>query len=340
MSVPILWMVISLLAVAGLQSAVPQLTRTDLFFAVTVPAEFRRSPAGRQTLWHYRLIVWGSTLIALVIILAAGEPWVALLILCAGYLLAFVSARQKVLAHAAAPDPVVEVDLEAPPERLQGGPVILLLPVVALGVLGFWAVRHLDRLPVNLAVHWGFNGPNRWVSTTAGSVLGLVGVHAALALVLAGFAWSLLYGSRRISTSGAAGLAERRFRRNLMWMVILMEYLTACPAAFTLLLPGELAMRAWVVALTVLIVAFAVILFRSGQGGSRAVAFASGRPRGDRTPDSRWKWGLIYVNRDDPSILVEKRFGVGYTINLGNRWTWAAIAVLLVPAAVAMIWLR
>jgi uncharacterized membrane protein len=27
---------------------------------------------------------------------------------------------------------------------------------------------------------------------------------------------------------------------------------------------------------------------------------------------------MFYVNRDDPSILVERRFGFGYTINFGN----------------------
>jgi uncharacterized membrane protein len=42
---------------------------------------------------------------------------------------------------------------------------------------------------------------------------------------------------------------------------------------------------------------------------------------GDRTPDACWRWGLFYVNPADPSILIEKRFGIGYTLNFGNRWT-------------------
>ncbi len=31
-----------------------------------------------------------------------------------------------------------------------------------------------------------------------------------------------------------------------------------------------------------------------------------------------WKYGAFYVNRDDPSMFVEKRFGLGYTINFAN----------------------
>ena len=59
-----------------------------------------------------------------------------------------------------------------------------------------------------------------------------------------------------------------------------------------------------------------------------ALSYPSG-PTGDRTSDACWKWGLIYFNPADPSILIEKRFGIGYAINLGNRWAWVVLALLL-----------
>jgi len=46
---------------------------------------------------------------------------------------------------------------------------------------------------------------------------------------------------------------------------------------------------------------------------------------------------LLYVNPADPSILIEKRFGVGYTLNFGNRWTWVAVALVLALVAAALI---
>jgi uncharacterized membrane protein len=51
-------------------------------------------------------------------------------------------------------------------------------------------------------------------------------------------------------------------------------------------------------------------------------------PNGDRTPDERWLWGAIYVNRDDPALLIPKRFGIGYTLNFGNRWSWVILALV------------
>ncbi|MCB5239494.1 DUF5808 domain-containing protein [Niallia circulans] len=34
--------------------------------------------------------------------------------------------------------------------------------------------------------------------------------------------------------------------------------------------------------------------------------------------DSYWKGGLFYFNKNDPSIFVEKRFGIGWTLNFAN----------------------
>ena len=49
-----------------------------------------------------------------------------------------------------------------------------------------------------------------------------------------------------------------------------------------------------------------------------------------------WKWGIFYVNRDDPKIFVPKRYGIGYTLNFGNRWSWAAVAMILVAIALPL----
>lgn len=44
--------------------------------------------------------------------------------------------------------------------------------------------------------------------------------------------------------------------------------------------------------------------------------------------DHYWKWGLFYVNPNDPSVLVEKRVGLGWTVNFGHRLGWV---ILLTP---------
>jgi uncharacterized membrane protein len=50
----------------------------------------------------------------------------------------------------------------------------------------------------------------------------------------------------------------------------------------------------------------------------------------DRDDDRFWKAGLLYVNRDDPALVVGARFGVGWMLNLGNP-----VACLILAGTVA-----
>ena len=69
----------------------------------------------------------------------------------------------------------------------------------------------------------------------------------------------------------------------------------------------------------------------SGTAG-RADASTAEAPDDDRF----WKAGSIYVNRADPAVLVPKRFGVGWTVNLGNP-IGIAIGVVTVLVIVGVI---
>jgi uncharacterized membrane protein len=91
------------------------------------------------------------------------------------------------------------------------------------------------------------------------------------------------------------------------------------------------------------VVVVSVLVVSYGQGGTRlagAAGSAAGgtAPVGDRTPDKYWKLGLFYVNRDDPAVFIEKRFGVGYTLNFGHPGVWIGLAVLVaVTVAIALL---
>ncbi|MNZ85413.1 hypothetical protein D3C78_1042030 [compost metagenome] len=66
------------------------------------------------------------------------------------------------------------------------------------------------------------------------------------------------------------------------------------------------------------IILFAVILsFTTGQGGSR-IGEASSSNAQPFKDDMYWKLGSIYYNPQDPSIFVEKRVGIGWTVNFGH----------------------
>lgn len=77
-----------------------------------------------------------------------------------------------------------------------------------------------------------------------------------------------------------------------------------------------------------------VVLFvsiRAGQGGWKL--YPGLRESSDgiaiREDDKYWWGGVIYHNKDDSSIFVPKRYGVGYTFNYAHPVAWVILASLL-----------
>jgi len=98
--------------------------------------------------------------------------------------------------------------------------------------------------------------------------------------------------------------------------------------------------------LVVIIVVMVAVMFRIGQGGSR-LKVRVGEPAETAGPkstdvtddDSYWKLGVFYFNPADPALFVEKRFGIGWTINLARPAGWwffsGIIAAIVVTFVVA-----
>ena len=55
-----------------------------------------------------------------------------------------------------------------------------------------------------------------------------------------------------------------------------------------------------------------------------------------KPPDEGWN-GIFYFNPDDPALFVPKRYGIGYTLNFGNRWSWILLALILAMLAAPLI---
>ena len=41
--------------------------------------------------------------------------------------------------------------------------------------------------------------------------------------------------------------------------------------------------------------------------------------------DEHWTLGIFYVNRDDTSLFLPERFGIGWTMNFARPAAWAII---------------
>jgi hypothetical protein len=284
----------------------PWVTRPDLFFGVTVAPEFRRTPAARAITFQFRLGLWSCVILAIIVGIALDRTWLAWALYLGGLFATFVTANRAARRHAAAPARVVELNLTAPAEHLPGGPVVALLPLALLAGLGVWAATKGMQ-----------------------SAIALIAIPAMFCVLLLVVALGILHRSRRIQTTGDAGARERLFRRRILLMILFTEYLLVFPPAFKLFQLPISSVQIWAVAVPVVVIFLVAIIMRGGQGGSSVASATPSVAIGDRTPDACWKFGIFYFNPADAAVFVEKRMGVGYTLNFGNVWSWVLIGAFL-----------
>jgi uncharacterized membrane protein len=331
---------------------IPRLTRPDLYFAVTVAPGFRDSPEGKSILLRYRRGIIGVSALTLPLLAAcfltpafALAPLFILLLLACCFGL-FYRARRLVLPHALPPTTIREAEVTPGNRRIPGSWVSASGPFVLLAACAGYLWTHWPQIPARLVLHWGAQGqPDRWAARSAGVVFFPLIIAAAVLLAMTLILYGIAHWLRPIYAGGLQGARESRFRRTISTLLLAVEYSIALLfswVAIRPLLPASYQRPPAAIAILPGLIAVAMtgILMWLGQGGSRTPAAQglqsqSTKPVGDRTDDRFWKLGVFYFNRDDPSVMVEKRFGIGYTMNFAHPVAWAILLLLLlVPIAI------
>ncbi|MCL6600082.1 MAG: DUF5808 domain-containing protein [Alicyclobacillus macrosporangiidus] len=371
-------LVIVLLVVV--EALLPAVMPETLPFGVRVPLTHAKHPAVTRAARRYfrRLALLAVILVAMD--LAAwrlpgawafvAEQAVVLLAAAACYFNYYIAHRQiRQVKEAedwfAGATQVVAADTR--PRRLPslwwGAPALLVfLAIVAAGV---W--RYPD-LPARFPIHFATDGtPTQWADKSISSVFGIL----IPGLVLLALCLLVHIASRAGRTdvdpeAPQASLHLQTLQRR-RWILA-----TWCSCAFVqvglglaaLLMWGLLGPATgwpmWVIPLTIVTGAIApwvIVLAKTARrsGGSVAAAAVPNGPfPGAGAPSARrvvhrdddrfWKGGVLYFNRDDPALLVPKRFGIGWTLNFAHPGAWLLIIALLLitslPAIVAFLYGR
>lgn len=326
----------------------PEITRPDIFFAVTVPPSFRDTPEAQRIVRRFRIGVWVHSLIGLAgVVVGLGVRSPLIFVAGIGWQLAsvthaFLRARREASPHAAGA--AADHQFTRGSGRRTGliHALLQIGPFALLGIAALYLQTHWELIPERFPVHWGIDGrPNGWSTRSIGGVYGPLLIGFAICAVLEIISYGIAHWTRQISTSGVAANSESRFRSTQIAVLTAVQYLIAASFASV----PFLALRAnprssppiglFLLAILVPEAVIFLILIRTGQGGANLARSGEGSgiaeqpPVGDRTPDECWRAGMFYVNPDDPAVLVEKRFGVGYTLNFGRPAAWLLMAFIL-----------
>jgi uncharacterized membrane protein len=334
---------LSVLVVGALACAAPAASRPTLQFGVRVPPERAGAPViqrERRAYFWRTAAVGACCAVAALTLQGHGSWWlprIILLLELAADFGCFWAARRKIAAvkHAdqwfAGLRQTIATDTSwrTDPPRF---PVRWLLPALAvIAVTAAVGALRYPGLPAHIATGSGHRVPK----------------SAFLALVVAfqlyvTVPWTglmlIIYRSRPDIEAADPAVSTLRYRRFLAATTRAVLTLLALVDISLLLI----ALRSWQVyqlpgigqALPALpfvtgLLLLATVARRAGQGGWRLNGNVRGLDRAtrtDRDDDRFWKAGLLYVNRDDPALVVGSHIGAGWTLNLGNPRAWMIIA--------------
>lgn len=327
----------------------PLMTRASLQFGVRVPPGFAKAPVVRRERRSYQ---WRSVLIAvgaLAALIALGghvPRWPSRVVLIievaadlgciwwAHHQIAKVKSaegwfggrRQVVVA-----DTSWRSEPEAFPARWLLPAMVVIVATVIAGVMRY------PHLPAYLT-----QGGHR-MATSPASAFALVAGQLYVTGLWTGLL-VLVYRSRPDLDAADPAASLRRYRKALGSFGRAGLILLACIDA-SLLLVG---LRLWQVVhlsggANVLVAVPAVaglagFLLTIRHAGSVRALTAAGGLVADRDDDRYWKGGIVYVNRDDPAVLVGARVVFGWTVNFGNPVAWLLVAgFFAVPAGLVAV---
>lgn len=312
---------VALFSLMGVIFLVAPTLRPRIAFGRTVADDFFASPEGSSILHRYRL----TQFVLLLLLLACFVTWHSFLVrgigphwsmqaLIIAYVIAastvWVAAYRRVRPYAVH-IPLVRTASLVVNRRIESVHLAALLPLALTAIILALA---WSRIPASFPIHWsGLGTPSEWAHRSIGAVFSPVTLGAALVIGL----WALL----RYATPGTG-----RFR----WILPCVAWYAAVLNAVTALLP--LRRDPMTQPVLLFFTAPAVILLIC------AIAIASHlrQPRvaseGDGTPDDRWIGGIFYSNPQDPALWVEKRLGIGWTLNFGNPASWFILGGILLLA--------
>lgn len=355
-----------LVASGAFVAAVPYLMPKRECFAVTVPEAAQADPALRGFKRRYALIILLITavmaaacavpLLSGALAAAVGVMGIGVAILCIGSYVLMLFFRSKVRAlkekrgwKAEGAKTTAVVGNEPVPRALSmKWDLLFLVPVVlslAICVAGY------DSIPEEVPMQMDFSGQ---VSTYATKSYALVCfpamVTAFIGAILAFSHWQMLRSKKfsdpaaPLASAWAYGMFLRAQSTLIVASGVVLGFVgvvMALAMVGTLTL-GQAAL--WCLALVAAVVVGSLAVSAVyGQNGSRLIARVSaGDGAMQRDNDRFWKLGVFYVNREDPSLFVPERFGIGWTMNWGRPAVWviaAGLVLAIVVFALAVLWI-
>ena len=353
--------IVMYLMVLALQIFIPYLVQETIVFGVTVPEQYSKHPSLKKAKKMYTRVMGyvGLSLLFIMIVINRkmnlSEPIQVILFNCVMFAILVVSMilywtnhrkisklkKTEQWGHNLKQVRAVDLTARNRDEMLPWPFFVAPMSITAFLMVFTWL--NYDLMPNDIAVHWGPSGEaDDWVGKTYFTVVSLPIVMLMMQCMMWGVVDSIKRSAIKLAVHHQEASLEMQLktRKFASWFVLLISY--GITVLFTVLqlsnIYPELAEGKKLLPLfllfLIIVIGGVLMLVWNMQKGRRAYTDNVQLGVTDVDEDRYWKGGIFYANREDPSIFVEKRFGVGWTLNFANP---RGYIVFVLPLVVVLL---
>ncbi|MBD5586781.1 DUF1648 domain-containing protein [Clostridium botulinum] len=230
---------------------------------------------------------------------------------------------------------VIAVDTEFSSENANKSlisPWWFLIPILIILITIFMNIKAYPNLPNKVATHWDFNGNVNGYQNKSTFLIYQMPLMELFITSIFFLCYKIIgWSKKQISAVNP----EESKTRNKLFRRILSIYMTFSAIAMTIFLSiinfeimkvidiNDKYMMYFSLIFTLSIIIATILLgVKVGQGGSNLKLNYKNDNKNNfinKDDDDHWILGnTIYYNKEDPSLFIEKRFGIGWTINAGR----------------------
>lgn len=349
--------IISIFIFVGvLETVTPYLTRKTSVFGVSIPEPYVQHQQLQLFKKYYSMLV-GSIVAAFLIVQISllftsirEERFVFLsfillyimLLISAGLYMSYHIKTKKLKkqenweAHVKTVY-VTDISIRDRDEVLS--PTFFTLPIIITIALITFTYLNYNDIPDVFATHWNAAGEvDGWTEKTWISVivmpLILLGTQISFFIMSIGMKNAKIQLSAQAKEASAnRELAQRKYGS---WYLAAINYsmtiLLVVLHYTTVILKDQTAPYFFPLFIVFMIVSLGGLILFIWKLSKSNERFDDLHTNETASADDRyWKWGIFYFNKNDPSLLVQKKYGVGWTVNLANKWSLIIILVIFLP---------
>lgn len=219
--------------------------------------------------------------------------------------------------------------------------IVIIAATLAAGILLY------DQMPDKVIMQTDYDGNATRIVEKSMRLIFFAPVLQAVMALLMGFIFWMMQRTPavidpeqpEVSTVQNAKFRYRWSAFIVFLGIVLLLLFLFMQLTFVGLVPQSLSLWVPLAVTGGIIIAVIVLSVSTGQSGSRIrVGKNKDGKTINRNDDKYWKGGLVYVNKDDPALFVEKRFGVGFTINFGRPLAIIIfVGIMAIIAAIAIL---